>query len=165
MKNFAYICISLISLCLTSGCNSARPDNFPKTVPFSLVVTRNGAPLDEANVQLIPSEASDVVTGGITNAKGVVNLHTVRGGYSQSGAPIGTFKVTVKKKKIVPGELTEEEFLRLNDEEGNAYFKKIEIAEKNAPVEVAEIFNSAETTPLVIEVTAGGSETIEVTAE
>ncbi|MDO5553714.1 MAG: hypothetical protein Q4G68_08120 [Planctomycetia bacterium] len=162
---FTMLTICLCVICLAGCGGPQKPDGFPETVPFTLTVMRDGSPLPEASVQLYPETASDAATGGITDAQGVVSLATTRGNYSNSGSPVGTFKVTVSKRVTIPGELSREECLKMSPDESAAYSKKMEEAEKSVPPEVAEKYHSVATTPLSVTVTKGGNATVQVTAK
>ncbi len=84
-------------LVLSFGCRGgrAKPEGLPDLHPCTLTFTQEGAPLVGANIALRSSDPSyQWSVGGRTDQQGMVSL--VTNGY-YDGAPLGTFKVTVRK--------------------------------------------------------------------
>ncbi|MDR0609790.1 MAG: hypothetical protein LBG58_06750 [Planctomycetaceae bacterium] len=90
----------LISLVLVVGCTrEQRPEGIPTLYPCIITITQDGKPLAGAMVTLYTESSDDRrwSPGGTTNPQGAVQIK-VLGKYS--GAPVGTYKVTVEKQEI-----------------------------------------------------------------
>jgi hypothetical protein len=104
MKKFG-IPYSLCFLCLVllaAGCGPTLPKGFPKLYPATLTVTQEGQPLADAEVLLYNATDSSFrwIVRGRTDQSGQVSLKTVATAQVvRSGAPQGTFKVTVIKNR------------------------------------------------------------------
>ena len=99
LKNL-FLLIAAAGACVaSSGCGQKLPEGIPDLVPVTLVLTQEGAPLDEATVSCIPvdSAKSRWSCGGTTDAKGELPLSTL-GQYK--GVPAGEYKVVVMKMLI-----------------------------------------------------------------
>ena len=133
------------------GCGERLPDGMPRLYPASIEVTQEGVPLDEATVMLY-SESPDLARwtpSGVTNSSGVAVLST-NGRYK--GAPLGTYKVTVKRASLDPHpepELANE----FTGSPGAAKYQQLELARK-AYTYVETPYTSLEETPLTVEITA-----------
>lgn len=155
-----FVCLTGICLCGCTG--QQKPDGFPETVSFGITVTKSGSPVVGARVTLYSESGSDLAIGGLTRSDGSVDLATTRGSYSQKGAPLGTFKVTVNKEKVVPDEMSEEERAKLAPQEAVAYQKKLNEQKKKLPHVIPLQFTSLEKTPLTVTISSNGSATLNV---
>jgi len=95
----------LLVVCVLSGCQEKRPAGMPVLYPCEVTITQGGAPLGDADVNLMPEVGSSQwVISGHTDANGVTKIMT-HGKYS--GAPAGPFKVLVSKTLPVPSKYPE----------------------------------------------------------
>jgi hypothetical protein len=134
----------LMGLALLLGCNSGSVSG---TVPVSGKVTYKGAPVEGAILTFVP-EGSGRTATATTRAGGVFSLTTV----DSPGAMPGKYKVTVDKVEYRPaGSPTMEEAARGNAAEGQA--KRV------LPAKYA----AAASTPLAMEIPAGGKKDIDLT--
>jgi hypothetical protein len=123
------VCVSVV------GCKPKLPDGMPTLYPCTITITQEGSPLSGASVTLNSLETSDGKTwvpGGMTDSNGIANIK-VLGAYS--GAPVGTYKVTVKKNGTE--EVTNNSFYTLSF--------------------VEDQYTNVQKTPLEIEVTTEGT--------
>lgn len=151
----------VITMFSFGGCSN-KPADFPDTVPFTLIITKNNAPLEDASVVLHCDTGVNYAVGGMTDAKGVVAMTTVCGSYRRSGTPVGTFKVTVEKEPVVPGALPQEEVNKLDPDESTLYYQKLEKARKATPPALPVKYATAGSTPLSVTVASGASATLAV---
>ena len=155
MKKAHLFWILALSLSLLStACNGpVRPANFPKVVPFSIVINNDGSPIDEVRVLLV-SDKADVAWGvsGLTNHSGQSYLLTSQGAYSRKGCPEGKYKVILSRVLLTGLELSEEEYLKLSGDEIDVYSARIEDARRKQPRIIPSSFSSVATTPLEIDV-------------
>ena len=130
------------------------PAGMPKLYPVLITVTQEGKPLADAGVSLryADSSAGTWAIGGVTNATGIVKLHT--NGFP--GAPEGKFKVVLTKQ----------------DNEGMAEYEAAgaqgdAAAARRVKVKIwsciKEEYNDPSKTPLAVEITAS-TKTLEVDA-
>ena len=129
-----------VLFCLTACRSEPRPAGLPKLYPATITFMQEGQPLVEATVTLIAQDATIAkwVVGGITDAKGVLQVKTHA---KFVGAPAGKFKITVSKTEI-----SHEEAAQL----GNVNTSVTHYVDLVAPK-----FQTAESTSLEIEITAG----------
>ncbi|MGN0930850.1 MAG: hypothetical protein ACI4NP_03950 [Thermoguttaceae bacterium] len=99
IKNIFLILAAAGACVATSGCGQKLPEGIPDLVPVTLVLTQEGAPLDEATVSCVPVDTANSrwSCGGTTDAKGELPLTTL-GQYK--GVPEGEYKVVVMKMLI-----------------------------------------------------------------
>ena len=97
---------TFLLLACVAGCGGPeKPEGLPELVPCIVKVVQEGQPLAEAEILLHQQDASGTAwtIGGITNDAGEAKIFT----YGKfEGSPEGTFKVTVSKVEIDPGEMT-----------------------------------------------------------
>jgi hypothetical protein len=95
MKHLLFL---LLVLTLITGCG----DGAIKTEPVTGVVTQDGMPLADANVNFSPKDdAAGSPAYATTNEKGEYKLQTLRG-RSDAGTLPGEYAVTISKSKSVP---------------------------------------------------------------
>lgn len=154
--------VFLVSCMGFSGCGEKAPDGFPATVPFSVKVMKDGAPVVEANVRLVSSGGHSLAVSGKTNSSGVAQMSTISGSYSRKGAPEGKYTVLVDKPLIVD---TSDFGPPPSDRAGQiAWDKKMQDHMKKMTPEVPEIFGKSDTSTLSTEVAKGKTEeTVDVT--
>ena len=141
------------------GCGSSIPPGFPDLVPLKITVTDGGSPMDKVSVGVLTTDYGiSYTTGGITDSNGVVEVVTSMATYQAKGSPVGKYKVTLYKKPKLPSEKPQEEINQMTPEEttayGNLIHKEMQKAKPVVPVQL----HSVTTTPLEIEVQAGGGE-------
>ena len=145
MSKSRFPCVFLILVICTLSVSCGRnkyPPGFPKIYPIRLQIVQEGTPLDAASVALIAEDPSlkKWPSGGRTDAQGMVNIQT----HGFDGAPIGNYKVTVVK-------VVREGGFKTVEEADEAFLKGIEDPGVDYSY-VEECCNSAETTPLTLEV-------------
>lgn len=138
--NYIKIFVAGMILLFFTGCfGEKRPEGFPKLYPLSIEIVQEGTPLVGAGVALVSDDAnlSRWPSGGVTDEKGIVQIHT----YQYPGAPEGSFKVTVTKTLT---EGAQSDILATG--KGNTQ-KVYELVDSK--------YSVADKTPLTIEVKAG----------
>ena len=151
--NYRYIihsCLFTACFLLLPGCGGQQlPPGMPKLYPATVTVMQDGQPLGEADIVIINTDpAVNWSAGGVTDKNGIVKLRTM-GQYD--GAPLGTYKVGVRKTEIpditLPLEIP-------SDPEGLREYQRLarEIDE-NTFVLVEEKFSIGQT-QLEVEITA-----------
>ena len=88
-----FLCVLML---FVVGCGGPKkPDGMPALHKTTLTLTQDGAPLAGASVSLVPVTGAMLwPAGGITDAKGTVNIRTMT---QFDGAPEGSYKITVIK--------------------------------------------------------------------
>ncbi len=91
----AFLCLSLLGLAV-GGCGAGK--SYPATYPVRGVVTLNGAAVEGADVELIPSGAGQGCQG-VTGLDGAFTVETAfdSGKVYRPGALPGEYRVTVRK--------------------------------------------------------------------
>ncbi len=125
----------------------------PKVAPVSLTLMDGSEPLADASVLFVSDNPiSSVTVGGTSNSSGVVELYTTLGTYSEQGAPVGNYKITVQKDQPVVQTKTDEELSKMQPGEIAEHSRKL-LAERDAkPKLVPPVVTKSATTPLKIEV-------------
>jgi hypothetical protein len=90
-----FLCLALLGLAV-GGCGAGK--SYPATYPVRGVVTLDGAPVEGADVELIPSGAGQG-SQGVTGPDGAFTVETPfdSGKVYQPGALPGVYRVTVRK--------------------------------------------------------------------
>lgn len=141
------------------GCNPSVPSNFPSVVPVKVTVNDQGSPIDNVAVVFTVSDSGvSHIVGGNTDPSGVVELKTTQATHQVKGCPLGKYKVTLNKAPKLPSEKTREEINRMTPEETNAYSQIIEKETKEAKPIIPTPLTSITTTPITVEVPAGGKD-------
>ena len=92
------LCLVMACFLMFSGCGEKMPPGLPKLYPATITVMQDGQPLAGAEIVVINTDpATNWSAGGLTDSNGVVKLRTM-GRYD--GAPLGTYKVGVRKEEI-----------------------------------------------------------------
>ncbi|MDR1959290.1 MAG: hypothetical protein LBQ54_09675 [Planctomycetaceae bacterium] len=151
-----------MSLVLNTGCGSRKPEGFPKTVPYAIIVKNSGLPEKDVSIFLYPEEASGGawVAGGNSDSSGKASLVTSQEHYTAKGVPEGKFKVILNKKVEVPGAVSEEEYKKMTGHEKEAYGNKMRAEREKIPLIVPKVLTNPMTTPVTVEVSASNSETV-----
>ncbi|MDR1383439.1 MAG: hypothetical protein LBJ67_06285 [Planctomycetaceae bacterium] len=152
MKKFYNIILLALFVSLLYGCGKKLPEGFPKTFSCSITITKDGKPLDNAMVLFTPESGSGGAwaIGAITDAQGVAEIHTTVTGYSQKGAPLGKYKVTVSKD--LPPLEDADAGKAMSYEETLAHNAKLaEKAAKRLPI-VPKKYSDVSQTPLKVEI-------------
>jgi hypothetical protein len=134
------------------GC---RPAEMPTTIPCKITVVNDGVPQVGYDVGLRSVTGNGSLSiMGYTNSSGVTNIQTRLANYKVSGAPAGTYKVTIDKQVQLPSDGVDTS--RFSEAELNAYIaKRAEEAEKLRTVPVR--LTNASTTPFEIKLEPGGT--------
>ena len=147
---------------LVLGCKGAKkPEGFPDVVPHAIVVKNNGSPEDKVTIMLVPEGTSGSwIAGGTTDATGRAALGTSQGSYTKLGVPVGKFKVVLNKTLRPAGEKNEEEYLKMSQEERDAYGKEMEEEMKKLGKIIPDSLSSSAKTTLTIDVSGSNAETV-----
>ena len=131
----------------------------PKVYPVKLTVMDGDSPLEDATVILVANNPiNNIVVGGTSNSSGVVDLRTTYASYSEKGAPLGSYKITVQKEHPVIQTKTDEELQKMGPGEIADHGLKL-MAERDAkPKLVPQNVTRSATTPFSIEVVEKGTE-------
>lgn len=135
---FLFLTVMLIPI--LSGCSEEkRPEGFPKLYPLVIEILQEGAPLDQAGVDLISDnpEIARWPSGGTTDINGQVRIYT----YGFPGAPEGKFRVTVSKT------LTEGQTSSVADGSGKGSQKVFQL--------IDSVYGSIKDSPLSVTVQPG----------
>lgn len=150
-----------IAVLLLSGCTKGKPDGIPELYPVSITLTKDGAPVADANIGFTAKTAASGSwsVSGKTDATGVAVISTAQGSWKGDGAPEGEFIVHLTKQAAI-----EEPELPANMEEDSpekqAYFaerlKRLEAAAKEIP----ESLKQPKTSTLTVTVEKGTGATV-----
>ena len=158
MRNFITIIVCFLAISLLSGCGKSRPKDMPQVYPVDITVIDGTTPLDKATIILVANDATaksrpnNLVVGGVTDADGKVLLNTTMGTYSEKGAPLGQYKVTIQKDQPIVQTLSDEELQNMDMGARLAHSRKL-MAERDAkPKLVPERLTQSRTTPLLLDV-------------
>jgi len=141
MNYCRYLLLLLLSLSI--GCSvDSRPADLPPLFPCTVSVTQGGAPLDDANVELVSTspDTQKYRPSATTDANGIAVIMT----YGFPGAPAGTYKILVRK-------MIEDDIVYGTDEYGEQ-----RVASSSRYQVVGDRYFNAEATPHEIEVTPRG---------
>ena len=134
-----YFCFALCSLLLFSGCSeSSRPSDLPPLFPCTVSVTQGGGPLVGAYVELVSPDSPTYRPSASTDENGNAAIMT----YGFSGAPVGKYKIIVRKS-------IEDDIVMGKDEYGVDA-----VVSSNRYNVVADIHGDASRSPHEVEVTA-----------
>jgi hypothetical protein len=116
------------------------PAGMPELYPVALTLTQSGSPLEGASVQLLAQDPAIATwqCGGYSDATGKVEIKTMG---QHVGAPVGKYKVLVTKELI--------------ETSAGADASPGAASSSTTYALVDPKFQSAETTPATIDVTAG----------
>ena len=148
-----------IVVILSFGCGKRPPADAPKTVPFSVLVTKDGKPLADANVFFVPdSHPGSLVCTGHTNSVGVASMNTDYRSFLLKGAPVGNNKVYVIKEIDAMHTKTPEERNQMSYLEGVQYDTERQKARAAQPPIIPASLTSVSTSPLTVTVAAGAEQ-------
>lgn len=145
-------------LCVFVGCGiQRRPKGMPKLYPCKVRVTDGSAPVEGASVTFCPESGGSAYTpGGTTDSNGETVLQ-LNGRYL--GAPLGSYKVTVKKTAVVYQKGFEPENIKIDPTGDEVEDRKtrFNIAQDYSEVvdEIDPVYSDLEETPLRAEVVKG----------
>ena len=100
-KNFVFI-MSVFAVALLNGCKKDnRPEDMPPLFPCVITFVQEGTPLEGGAVNLVPADGviAKYNAVGVTDAQGKATIKT----YGFEGAPVGKYKVTVRKLVVEDG--------------------------------------------------------------
>lgn len=91
--------VYLLAGVMAAACGCAKKDdgNLPARVKASVHVTYKAAPVEGANVTLMPAQGGGKPAFGITDAQGIAALSTFG---QEDGAIPGEYQVSVQKTKV-----------------------------------------------------------------
>ncbi len=143
---------------LSSGCGGEKtPPDMPKLRPTTIIVTQEGKPCADADVQLLKKDdpAYKWFAGGTTDANGVCVIKTM-GKYN--GAPEGDFTVVVYKTVRTESETRKNVPQPTDPAEAQKWVAKVAEEEKEFDY-IDTKYKRVETSDLTITVTGGKNET------
>ncbi|MDR1964793.1 MAG: carboxypeptidase-like regulatory domain-containing protein [Planctomycetaceae bacterium] len=140
--------ILLLYIIIFAGCRQERtpPDGLPNLYPCTIFITQEGKPVEYATVTLHSSPPLPWTVNGKTAADGTATVFTH--GYF-NGAPLGQYKVTVRKIKTVAPPMPE--VLPKSEAALSKLYDKIEAETKDYDL-IDPQFGNENTTPLEITV-------------
>lgn len=151
--------LSVALLCVFVGCGvQRRPKGMPKLYPCKVRVTDGSAPVEGASVTFRPESGGDgtYTPGGTTDSNGETVLQ-LNGRYP--GAPLGSYKVTVRKTAVVYQKGFEPENIKIEatGDEVEDRKTRFTIAQDYSEVvdEIDPVYSDPEETPLRAEVVKG----------
>ncbi|MBR5414483.1 MAG: hypothetical protein IK105_00935 [Thermoguttaceae bacterium] len=145
-------------LCAVIGCGvQRRPKGMPKLYPCKVRITDGSVPVEGASVTFCPEPGGGAYTpGGTTDSNGETVLQ-INGRYL--GAPLGSYKVTVKKTAVVYQKGFEPENIKIEPTGDEVEDRKTRftIAQDYSEVvdEIDPVYSDPEETPLRAEVAKG----------
>ncbi|MDR1270927.1 MAG: hypothetical protein LBK82_15540 [Planctomycetaceae bacterium] len=143
------------------GCQQ-RPEGMPTTVPCQITVLKNGVPMEGIDVSLHSHGGNGTLSiMGLTNAQGIAKIQTHSVNYKESGAPVGSYKITIDKPVQLPPDGVDDS--KLSGKELNDYLTKREAELEKIRV-VPQWLTVSSSTPLEIKVEpqTGGEQTIDL---
>ena len=152
-------CLAVIAaLVSAAGCRGGKPAGFPRLVPVEIGVERDGVPMEDVDLCLISdSQTAPWSVSGRTGSGGKAGLVTSQGSYSKTGAPCGTFRVTLRKSIPPIEELPGSEVEALPPQEKAEYTAKIaaDRAERNEMIEESTpaFLGNIKETPVTVDIT------------
>lgn len=155
-QSFAFC---LLLLAVLAGCNRvAVPEDFPRIYSAQVKVLKDGEPLKDIQVVLLPENLSlSYIIAGKTDKDGTAVIRTTRGSYEKPGAPEGSYRV--KLHEYIPIEMppqgddpTAKQQRAWNEE----YARKVAAVRK-----VPEVLCDTAKTPLMLSVDPSGA-TLEI---
>lgn len=157
----------LVTACLLGsgvGCQKGKPKNFPKLVPATIVVLKSGVPAENVNIVLCQESPVTWVCGGSTDKDGCVQLSTVQGSYSQPGAPVGNYSITVSYTPFLNSD-KDTSLMSTEERIAHANVQKAKIKKAKAEFGIPEILGDVSRTPVKWTINSHGENklTIEVT--
>ena len=153
MKNTAICLVILLLFSVFIGCGKRYPGK-EKLYPVSITVTDSNVPLDLASVVLLREGGEVINAGGLTDESGVATIKT---DVEWNGIPAGKYLITINKLPSVPEELSQEEVMKLDLRERDAYMSKM-IMKRNQLKPVVPPVLTGTKTPISIDVTPGKNE-------
>ena len=120
-------------------------------IPCTITVVKGDTPLPEVTLMLVPEGSHEWFASANSGKSGVAEFRTFLGNYSQSGAPAGSYKVTLSQIPQVETSFTQQQLFDMPPKEKEEYqrrMKKLIAESRSFPIE----FESAATTPISIEI-------------
>jgi len=158
MQKSKILFMLVLAVFLFSGCGKSRPKDMPNVYPVNITITDGTTPLDGATVILVADAAmaesrpANLVVGGTTDSTGKVDLRTTMGTYSEKGAPLGQYKVTIQKDQPIVQTVSDDELQKMDMGERLAHSRKL-MAERDAKPKLVPVpLTQSSTTPLRLEV-------------
>ncbi|MDR0609011.1 MAG: carboxypeptidase-like regulatory domain-containing protein [Planctomycetaceae bacterium] len=139
MRNYTFIFVYLLLVCLAGCGDSSRPNDLPKLFPCIITITQDDKPLPDAVVKLIPQTDTEMKYRpvAVTDTDGIVKMST----YGFAGVPAGKYKIVVIKN-------IDDDIVYRNDDVGER-----SVVSYNTYRVVEKRFSDTATTPYEIEIT------------
>ena len=142
---------------LASGCLGEKtPPDMPKLQPTTIIITQDGAPCPDANVQLLKKDDLTYkwFAGGVTDSAGKCVVKTL-GTYT--GAPEGEFTVVVYKTVRNESETRKNTPEPTDPAEAQEWIKKV--AEEEKEFDMIDVkYKKIDTSDLTISIVSGKNE-------
>lgn len=155
MKKMLFASIAILTALVAQGCGGPKaPADMPKLFPTTITITQEGAPCEDAIVQLVKPEEPTYkwLIGGRTDAQGKCEIKT-QGKYK--GAPEGSFAVVVYKTVTLESETRKAQpSCPADPEEARIWSQKVH-EEERVFEHVDTKYKKATTTDLKIDVVSG----------
>lgn len=146
----------LVVILLSTSCGQRVPNQMPKTFPCTITVTNGATPIDGADIVLLPDpEIPDTMISGATDVSGKAEIRTMCGSFSKPGAPVGNFRVIVRKDVEVAATKTAAELDAMNPMQLEQYEKQIADAKKKLKSPVPALLGDVTKSPVQFEMTSG----------
>lgn len=155
IRRAVLICLLVITV-VSSGCFKRPPEGFPKVYKTLVKVVKDGTPMQNIRVILLPEDRPlNFIVGAKTDSEGFATIETIRGTYKKPGAPEGAYRVMLMEFiKVDMPELSIEEEDRLTERQRRQ--RQLEFDRKlDALRTVPAVFCEVDKTPLKLSV--GGS--------
>ncbi len=145
-----------LALCFAAvGCGKKAPEGMPETVPFKVKVTSGGKGVADVQIELVNPKIQGSIAGS-TNSSGVAEIKTTFKNFTADGAPVGDYRVRLRKDPLVEHWKTDEEILAMGVGERAEYYAEFEAKCDELPREVPKILGDYDGTPLTATVSDGG---------
>jgi hypothetical protein len=154
--------IVLLIIFLICGCNR-KPSDVPPLYPCQVVVKNGAAPITDVEVILGLTDVTSMCSMlGTTDSAGIAIIKTSRLDWQGNGAPAGEYIVTISKAPKFEGELSLEEFQKLDPAAQELY--NADQARKHAalPREVPIQYSDFASSPYRMTVAKEGENRLEI---
>ena len=153
---FATYCIILTLITLV-GCGKTPPPGLPPLAPCKVKVHDSGRPLANIGVFFQRTEGqSGWSLSGQTGADGIAVAQTVVGSFTDSGLPIGTYRVTVYEPIELPQDIVIKDASMPEKQRNEMLAKQKNYFDEHRSVPA--ILGNSSQTPLKLTLTESGAE-------
>lgn len=164
MKLLSLRCCAVLAfaVCFAAvGCGKKAPEGMPETVPFKVKVTNGGKGIADVQIELVNPKIQGSIAGS-TNSSGVAEIKTTFKNFTANGAPVGEYRVRLKKDPLAEHWKTNDEILAMGVGERAEYYDEYNAKCEELPREVPKILGDYDGTPLTTTVSDGGEAEFDV---